>query len=83
MKSLFIATHNSDMTEGRGYITPVGIFEKVGDAREAIKGWGVMGVGNGEVYNIPLFESLDEYEQFKDKYKWGFFGFDNKVKEEK
>lgn len=49
---LFLATRNSDLTEGRGYTTIIGIFTEALAAVNTVKGQGVQGVGDGSVYVI-------------------------------
>lgn len=54
MTKLYIATENSDRTEGRGVLVVTGIYSVPEDALSAVRGRGVMGVGDGEVYEIPF-----------------------------
>lgn len=46
----FLVKRNSDLTEGRGGMVTVGVYDDLLEAVEASKGLGVMGVGDGEVY---------------------------------
>lgn len=52
MTTIYEATQNSDLTEGRGHDVTVGYFDHVEKAVLAIKGKGVMGVGDGDVWEI-------------------------------
>lgn len=56
------ATENSDLTEGRGHQKTFAAFEREEDAVEAVKGHGVQGVGDGEVYRVTAFSSLAEWK---------------------
>jgi hypothetical protein len=47
---IYLAVVNSDSTEGRGPMLIRGIFSTLQGALEAVKGKGVYGVGDGEVY---------------------------------
>src|SRR5580693_2971224 len=60
---------NSDLTEGRGPMRHVAYFTNRHDAERAVKGMGVMGVGDGEVKQIEItvYESFAEY--FGPKYE--------------
>lgn len=53
-KIFYIASQNADSTEGRGANVPIGFFTNVEDAVKAVKGRGVMGVGDGDVYYAVL-----------------------------
>jgi hypothetical protein len=53
-KIFYIASQNSDSTEGRGQTIPIGFFTNVEDAVKAVKNRGVMGVGDGDVYYAVL-----------------------------
>ena len=60
---IYRAEKNSDLTEGRGLMTTIAYFRKKEDAQQAAKGWGVMGVGDGDVRSIEVFASFKEYEE--------------------
>lgn len=55
---IYIAKENSDLTEGRGPMRVVGYYTNENAAVAAVKGRGVMGVGDGEVVSV---EVLDTY----------------------
>lgn len=63
MKVIYVAQHNSDMTEGRGPMVDIAAFEKKQDALAAAKGMGVMGYGDGEVKEMMVFASIAEWKQ--------------------
>lgn len=62
MKTIYVASKNMDSTEGRGPMVPVGYFTKLHDARLAVRGLGVMGVGDGDVDEVILHETFGEYQ---------------------
>ena len=47
--TFFVATRNSDQTEGRGHQVEIDSFDNYKDAYLSAKGEGVMGVGDGDV----------------------------------
>lgn len=57
MSDLYIATENSDLTEGRGHTTVTGLYTDPKLAVDAVRGRSVMGVGDGDVYLIELDET--------------------------
>jgi hypothetical protein len=59
------AARNSDLAEGRGYEILIGYFKYEDDAKLAAKGWGVMGVGDGNVAPVTLrvYDSLGEFSE--------------------
>lgn len=57
---IFLATRNSDLTEGRGPIHLFGIYTDPEDAVEAVKGQGVMGYGDGSVYVVKANTTLSK-----------------------
>lgn len=63
MLKIYRATQNSDTTEGRGHTLTVGFFLSVEDAVTAVKGRGTMGHGDGEVFEIVVFHSYDEFKR--------------------
>lgn len=69
MKMIYLATRNSDQTEGRGRTEVFAAFTRLEDAILAVKGQGVMGQGDGEVYAIfdkpRVFESYDAWVEAK------------------
>jgi hypothetical protein len=58
---VFLAKRNSDLTEGRGQDVIIAAFSKESDASLAARGWGVMGVGNGTVEWLTVYNSYGEY----------------------
>lgn len=67
--SVFESLVNSDLTEGRGPMKHVAYFTNRSDAERSVKGWGVMGVGDGEVKQteVVIYDSFAEY--FRPKYE--------------
>lgn len=61
MFTVYLAKENADLTEGRGPMKTVGIFTDVEEAVKAIKGRGVMGVGDGEVYSVTVYDSVEDW----------------------
>lgn len=61
MLTVYVATENSDLTEGKGMMVPIGYFLNVDDAVAAVQGRGVMGTGHGEVFAATIFDSFDEW----------------------
>lgn len=63
--TLYLATQNSDLTEGKGGMVGIGLFDNEAAAVDAVKGRGVMGVGDGEVFKITdpkkVFHTKDEW----------------------
>jgi len=51
---IYIAKVNSDLTEGRGPMKIIGYYEDEQEACDAVKGKGVMGVGDGEITSVHL-----------------------------
>lgn len=51
---IYLATENSDLTEGRGHTVIKGAYLNPDDAVKAVKGRNVMGVGDGDVYEISI-----------------------------
>ena len=51
---VYEATHNSDLTEGKGGQVTVGLFDNLADAVDSILYKGVMGVGDGQVARVEL-----------------------------
>ena len=63
MREIFLARVNSDSTEGRGPMRTIGYFANEADARKAVEGQGVMGVGDGTVENVFLADTYDEWRK--------------------
>jgi hypothetical protein len=61
MMTIYEATKNSDRLEGRGHTIRIAAFTKREDAEQAAKGHGVMGMGNGDVDPITVYENFVEY----------------------
>ena len=64
--ALYLACHNSDLTEGRGGQVGFALFDNEEAAVKAVKGYGVMGVGDGEVYRLgdpeKVFSTVEEWK---------------------
>lgn len=54
MTTLYVATENSDLTEGRGHTIVTGLYIDPEEAVKAVHKRGTMGVGDGDVYTIEL-----------------------------
>jgi len=52
-----------DLTEGKGGMVVIGYFLNQADALYATKGWGVMGYGDGEVKELNLYSSVEDWEK--------------------
>lgn len=61
MKVIYRAERNQDQTEGRGPMVPIAYFFHKTDAQRAAKGHGVMGVGDGDVVQVKVYESFDDW----------------------
>ncbi len=51
---LYLSAENSDLTEGRGHTVITGVYLDPEAAVEAVKGRNVMGVGDGDVYEVNV-----------------------------
>lgn len=51
---IYLATENSDLTEGRGHTVVKGAYLDPEEAVKAVKGRNVMGVGDGDVYELNI-----------------------------
>jgi hypothetical protein len=67
MRTIWAARRNADSTEGRGPMIVIGMFEDQQAATRAASGWGVMGVGDGDVEPMIVYESFREYNDEKTK----------------
>lgn len=65
MKTVWLALKNADMTEGRGPMVTIAAFNEQRDATRAVTGWGVMGVGDGDVEPLLVYDSFNEYNEKK------------------
>lgn len=65
---LYIATENSDLTEGRGHTVVTGIYTDPDVAVKAVRGRNVMGVGDGDVYEVELVNGSWNGELYENKY---------------
>lgn len=65
MRTIFEAAANSDSTEGRGIMVAFAYFEHEAEAVLAVQSAGVMGVGTGDVYAVPLFETEEEHLEYE------------------
>lgn len=63
MRLIYEAAQNSDMTEGKGAMVGFAYFTSEDEAVLAVKGRGVMGVGDGEVFAIRLYDTCAEYDE--------------------
>lgn len=63
---IYQAQVNADSTEGRGPMITVGFFTNRFDAERAVKGQGVMGVGDGKVKEATVYGSYDEWRDATD-----------------
>lgn len=63
MNYIYRATQNSDLTEGKGHNVTIACFDNEQASVEAVRGRGVMGVGDGTVYRVPIFSSYDEVKE--------------------
>lgn len=57
---VYEAQENSDSTEGRGPMRTIAIFTNLEEAVKAVKGRGVMGVGDGEVLETDVYENAED-----------------------
>ncbi len=64
---VYLAQRNSDLTEGRGRSVNIAAFSSKADATRAARGWGVMGVGDGDVKTLEVFSTFDEYGNEQDE----------------
>lgn len=62
---IFVAKENSDQTEGRGPMRTIGYFDNLKDAYAAVKGRGVMGVGDGEIYCADMNQNPANYSELQ------------------
>lgn len=53
---VYLATYNSDLTEGKGFPIVKAVFSKEDDAVASVMAEGVMGVGTGDVYAAEVQE---------------------------
>ncbi len=67
--ALYLACQNSDLTEGRGGYVGIGLFDNEEAAVAAVQGRGVMGVGDGQVYElidaVKVFSTIEEWVEAK------------------
>ncbi|MDD5151803.1 MAG: hypothetical protein PHC28_15210 [Flavobacterium sp.] len=63
MITIYAATKNTDMIEGRGEQRAFAYFRYEEDAYLAVKGKGTGGYGDGIVEEIQLYDSFSEYEE--------------------
>lgn len=63
MFQIWGARVNSDLTEGRGPMNIVGYYRHKPDALKRVQGWGVQGVGDGDVIPIQVWDSFEENER--------------------
>lgn len=69
MITAYEASHNSDLTEGRGHPVVVGYFKDPADAGQAVARYTYMGgQPAGEVKPVEIYDSLAEWQAMqKDK----------------
>lgn len=77
-RDFFIATRNSDLTEGRGQTVIIGFFMEEEDAVAAVKGQGTMGVGDGRVYLFSFVERVLAHPDDHTAIASGLSLFDNR-----
>lgn len=53
-QEIYVVKQNTDLTEGRGSMRPIGYFDDLEDAVAFAQGKGVMGVGPGEVHQLRV-----------------------------
>lgn len=53
--SVFASMVNSDQTEGRGSMRAISFWDDANSAYEVVRGEGVMGVGDGDVYTYTFW----------------------------
>lgn len=87
---VYEATKNSDRTEGRGYPVTIGVYTDIEDAVAAVKGMGVMGVGDGDVYELEVQDNFNPSKNYGPEKtlvygyrqdlrgKWGYGYVDNR-----
>lgn len=84
---VYLATRNSDQTEGRGHPLVIGIYTSEDDAVAAVQGQGVMGVGPGDVYSCHLntqvkylFSGDNRVYGYREDWagRWGYGYVDNR-----
>lgn len=66
--TLYVATKNSDQTEGRGHTVIIGLFTEPDDAVQAVKGHGTMGASDAFVYTVDLVDGSYTGPMFKNLY---------------
>ena len=57
MKIVHLAQEDADLTEGRGPMVTIAAFANRQDAEKTVEGRGVMGVGDGEVKTLIVYDS--------------------------
>ena len=76
--TIYEATRNSDLTEGRGRDITIGLFTDLEEAVKCVQGQGVMGQGAGEVYEVKVDDELLDYgesvvrKEIEKKKVWGY-----------
>lgn len=89
---VYEARRNADQNEGRGPMVTFALFDNEKQAVRAVKGQGVMGVGDGEVLMTTVYSTVQEmvanekmsfselvYGYRKDPFgKWGYGYADNR-----
>lgn len=91
---IYEATQNSDLTEGKGGMVTIAFFDNLEEAVNCVKGRGVMGVGDGEVFEIVIHSKVPDLNKYgretKNKIygyrkdltgKWGYGYVDNREQE--
>jgi len=63
LSKIYAAKQNTDTTEGKGWMKTFAYFQNPEDAVEAVKGRGVMGAGDGEVYEVTVSKTLEEWNE--------------------
>ena len=62
---IYEVKQNADGIEGRGPMVTVAFFKHQKAAQKTATGLGVMGVGDGEIKEHILWETLEEYQEYK------------------
>lgn len=72
---IYEVSQNSDMTEGKGQMRPIAYFDDLLFAVEHAKGRGVMGVGDGEVNELIIHNSIDDLNNKGRETKIKIYGY--------
>lgn len=67
---IYLCKHNSDLQEGRGGMTTFAQTTDYVEAVKKVKGHGVMGVGDGEVYEVTVAAGRESSERLVYMTRW-------------